>query len=388
MAGRLLDRSLQAFLLVDGNTRVVRYANDAFCGLVRRPRSEIVGVCFERVLRLVGSADCLRCLGIVKREGVPLMLSVEVDQPESLSPQTWELHLSPVEESKPQARSILIQVTDTTDLVQFREQIVRMNEELMVSSLAHHELAEKAKKLNAELGKALAVRDEFIAIASHELRTSLTSLGLQRQILERTLDASKGDANSIPVESVRKAMAVMNRQSRKLERLIESMLDLSRIEQGRLSMRVEDVDLGGLVTDVVAGMANEFSAAKTSVEVKVEGKVNGRWDPLRVEQVCVNLLSNALKYGENRPVSVSVSRQGANARIIVRDSGVGIAEVDHERIFQSFERAIPYRHISGMGIGLFVAREIAQAHGGSISVTSEPGQGSAFIFELPLHRDP
>jgi len=378
----LLDHSLQGFLLIEGQSLVVRYANTAFCELVRRPRSEVEGSRFRDVLPCAASEDCLRRTSRVAREGVSQSHSIEVNVPGALVPLTWELQLSPVDGSATSARHVLVQIMDMTESIEFREQMVRINEKLIVSSIAQQELAEKAEKLNAELGRALSVRDDFIAIASHELRTPLTSLDLQQQLLELTLESVQGDV--ISKDIVRKALDITNRQIQKLARLVESMLDLSRINQGLLRTRIEDVDLGALVSDLIAGMSNEITSARTTVDLIVEGKVTGRWDASRVEQVCVNLLTNALKYGERRPVIVRVTRQGANAQVSVRDSGLGIAEVDHERIFQRFERAVSYKHISGLGIGLFIAREIAEAYGGSITVKSEPGCGATFTFEIPL----
>lgn len=144
------------------------------------------------------------------------------------------------------------------------------------------------------------------------------------------------------------------------------------------------MDLSALVASVLLKFEYEVKIAKCEVQYNGEPGVVGFWDPFRIEEVILNLLLNAMKYGSGKPVEISVSRTDGQAVLAIRDHGIGIAREDQVRIFNRFERAVSYKHFGGMGLGLYISREIVIAHGGKISVQSEPAVGSTFTMTLPL----
>jgi signal transduction histidine kinase len=173
-------------------------------------------------------------------------------------------------------------------------------------------------------------------------------------------------------------------QGRRLKTLIDRLLDVSRMAAGRLELSRERVDLAELAREVVDGLREHAAAAGSELRLRVEGGATaGEWDRARVEQVLVNLLSNALKYGAGKPVDVTVEGAGGVARFSVADRGIGLSEVDLGRLFGRFERMAPVRHYAGLGLGLYISRHLVEAHGGAIRVASRPGEGATFTIELP-----
>ena len=175
-----------------------------------------------------------------------------------------------------------------------------------------------------------------------------------------------------------------DRQVRQFEKLVEELLDLSRIAAGRLEMQVADVDLAAVVRDVAGRFAMEFDRAGCAFECQAAAAVVGRWDRTRLEQVVANLLSNAVKYGAGTPVGVVVEQVDGRARLTVRDRGIGIAAEAHGRIFERFERGVTGFAYGGLGMGLYIVRQLVAAMGGVVRVESELGKGAAFVVELPL----
>ena len=238
------------------------------------------------------------------------------------------------------------------------------------------------KKTQGELEQAVQIRDEFMSIASHELKTPLTSLKLQSQLRKRAV--LKGDPSAFTLERLKKMFDADERQIQRITHLIDDMLDISRINSGKLTMNVEQFDLCEMVRDIAERISGHFTAAHCTVELDNCKSAIGNWDRFRIEQVLINLLTNAMRYGAGKPISIQVKASPAKAQIIVRDQGLGVAHVDHERIFQRFERAVPGDEISGLGLGLYIVRQILEAHHGSIRVESELGKGAAFFVELPV----
>nr|WP_281404522.1 PAS domain S-box protein [Pyxidicoccus fallax] len=235
-------------------------------------------------------------------------------------------------------------------------------------------------RLYREAQQAVRVREEFLQVASHELKTPLTPLSLKLQMLARS-------AESFPPENWPKLSAdveMMRQQVRRLSSLMDELLDVSRISSGRFSLTLEPVDLAAVVRDTAARFEPEVLRQGGRLEVDVPESLQGLWDWQRLEQVMTNLLSNALKYGGGQPVRVRVWREGDRARLEVRDEGIGIAPEALPRIFEKFERAVSDRHYGGLGLGLYITRQIVDALGGVIRATSEPGQGSTFTVDLPL----
>jgi signal transduction histidine kinase len=250
-------------------------------------------------------------------------------------------------------------------------------------------LAEAFNRMLAEIGRrqeqaqqAVRVRDEFLSVASHELKTPLTSLKLQVQSL---LDMPPEFADPEDAQRMKGSLALTDRQVRRLERLIGNLLDVSRIAVGRFHLSPEEVDLSAMVRDVVQQFSAEIARAGTTVTTSLPAECIGRWDPLRLEQVVVNLLANALKYGEGKPIEIGVSVAGEGARLVVQDQGVGVGAENHARIFERFERAVSVNY-GGLGLGLYITRQIVEAHGGTIGVESALGQGASFTVELPLRK--
>jgi signal transduction histidine kinase len=234
-------------------------------------------------------------------------------------------------------------------------------------------------RLFREAQDAVRLRDEFLSIASHELKTPLTSLRLQLSLIERLMSEESRLKVHPKLETAR-------RQVDRLASLVNMLLDVSRIATGRISLELSDVDLTHVVQEALERLRDVLEQAGCAVTFQAEGPAVGRWDALRLDQVVVNLLTNAAKYGQGHPIDIRVETTPERARLIVRDEGIGIAAEDMPRLFGRFERAVSVRHYGGLGLGLYISREIVEAHGGRVSVNSRPGEGSTFTVELPRSR--
>ena len=239
------------------------------------------------------------------------------------------------------------------------------------------------KRAEDALRKAVILRDDFLSVASHELRTPLTSLKLEVANLSRIARREATDAAPRLMAKVEK----IDSQAARLHRLIDELLDVSRIAAGRLELHVELVDLAQIVNDVGVRFTDEAARVGSTLNVSAPSAVVGRWDKSRLDQVVTNLVSNAIKYGDCKPIDVSLEGRHDRAVVTIRDRGLGIAPHDHERIFGRFERAASSRHYGGIGLGLWIVKQIIDALGGTVSVESKPGTGSTFTVDLPLHAD-
>jgi signal transduction histidine kinase/CHASE1-domain containing sensor protein len=223
--------------------------------------------------------------------------------------------------------------------------------------------------------ESLKLRDDFLSIASHELKTPLTALTLQSE----SLRASAGKATS---DSVARKADAIRRNVDRLTRLVATLLDLTRITAGRLEIHREDVDLVEVVTDVLARFEEEARRAGCDLRLEAPASLVGHWDRLRIDQVVSNLLANAVKYGPGEPIDVRLEARLDSARLTVRDHGIGISDADQKRIFERFERAVSDRNYGGFGLGLWIVRRIVEAMGGTIHVESAPARGATFVVEL------
>jgi hypothetical protein len=239
--------------------------------------------------------------------------------------------------------------------------------------------AEQQRARRAEA--AVRERDAFLSVAAHELRTPLTVLKLKLEGLEQLLAV-----RPLRPELADKAGARFHdalRQTSRLADLVERLLDVARIAGGGLELEIADVDLHAIAEGVVADLADAAKRARSDIRLTAGGDCRGRWDRARIAQVLAILVGNAIKYGHGKPVEITVSSDDKTAQATVVDRGIGIAEADLRRIFAPFERAAPSTSYGGLGLGLFVARGIVEAHGGTIAVASEPGQGARFEIKLP-----
>ncbi|MBI5069160.1 MAG: hybrid sensor histidine kinase/response regulator [Deltaproteobacteria bacterium] len=241
---------------------------------------------------------------------------------------------------------------------------------------------ERRETLEA-LQRAVAARDQFLSIASHELKTPLTALQLQLQSLQRLL-AGEQPADERMVTKVRTA----TRSAERLGELVNRLLEVSRLTTGQLELSPEPFDLAELVRRLAERFAEPLEDAGIVLAIHAPAPVRGRWDRGRVETIAASMLSNAIKYGAGRPVDLGAALRDGVARLWVRDRGIGIAPEDQARIFERFERAVPEHHYGGFGVGLWVARLVAEAHGGCIKVESKKGEGSTFTLELPRGEAP
>lgn len=244
-------------------------------------------------------------------------------------------------------------------------------------------LAMDNARLYREAQMAVHIRDEFLSIASHELKSPLTALQLQLEGIQNALARAGADEGADLGRLARRVSGAL-RTNQRLIALVENLLDVTRLLSGGLSLTLEVLDLGELVADVVHRFEEQAARAGTVLMLTAEREVTGRWDRVRLEQIFSNLLSNALKYGGGKPVDVRVVRHGEHAVVSVTDQGIGIEAADLERIFARFERAVPVRHYGGLGLGLYIACQAAQAHGGRLRAESTPGHGATFWLELPL----
>jgi signal transduction histidine kinase len=239
------------------------------------------------------------------------------------------------------------------------------------------------KDAHAQLEEAVRVRQDFLSIAGHELKTPLTSVLLNLRTVDKALQS--GARADEPRFAGR--WRAFGQQIGRLDGLVDQLLDVSRITAGKLVLAPEPIDLGALARDVVSRFSQPPTVEGSRIGVQVDGAVDGVWDRMRLEQILTNLLSNAVKYGGGRPISVEVRASGsgddAAASLVVRDEGIGMSAEDLGRIFGRFERAVSGRNYGGLGLGLWIVRQVVDAMGGTISVESQPGRGSTFTVRLP-----
>lgn len=230
-------------------------------------------------------------------------------------------------------------------------------------------------RLYEEQERRVRQREEFIAVAAHELRTPLAALQLNLQMLQREAHGEVHDRN----------VTLASAATRRMTSLVESLLDASVVngEQVRLDRR--KLDLAELVREEASQHAMLAKQARCALVVRADRPVEGSWDPRRLRQALANLLSNAFKYGAANPVELAVEQVDGVARLTVHDHGPGVPASEAEHIFDAFQRAAPLRHYGGFGVGLYLTRRIVEAHGGTIQVRSVPGAGTTFQVELPRH---
>src|SRR4051812_48369614 len=233
---------------------------------------------------------------------------------------------------------------------------------------------------NARLYKlaqeAISAREEFLSVAAHELRTPISAILL-------TLYGTQRLTQTPGLEGIRKKIAQMIQQLDRLTALVDRLLDVSRIRVGQLDLQPEEFDLAQCVRDVTARFTESASRVGCDLRVETPATVVGLWDQMRLEQVVTNLLTNAIKFCESKPIDVSLSGADGAVSLTVRDAGTGIPEERLPFIFERFERGVSARNYGGLGLGLYVTRQIVEAHGGSITVESRLGQGSVFRVQLP-----
>ncbi len=232
------------------------------------------------------------------------------------------------------------------------------------------------ERLFREAEEAAKVREEFLSVAGHEMRTPLTSLQFLLHTIQKRFESGQPER---AVEGLVRARAQLQR----LSDLTEELLDVTRIVAGRLTPELEEVDLAELARDVEEQQRESAARAGSELCIEAPSSVIGLWDRSRLEQVMTNLLSNAVKFGGGKPITIRVEADTAWATLTVRDEGIGISSSDQSRIFERFERAVSKKSYGGLGLGLWITHQIVAAHGGRIRVESDPGQGSTFRVELP-----
>jgi signal transduction histidine kinase len=237
----------------------------------------------------------------------------------------------------------------------------------------------RAERLLRELRDAVAARDAFIAIAGHELRNPMGAV----MIAATSLAHRAAHTEEVVPEWLAPRLDSLERQARLFVRRATAILDVSRISTGHLRLEPETVYLSELTLEVLEFFASELDRSRSPLTSNLAPAVHGWWDRVALEQIVTNLVQNAVKYGAGKPIHVAVSAEDGYATLTVRDGGIGISELDRERIFARFERAVTQHNHGGFGLGLWITRALVEASGGTIRVESTPGAGSIFTVVLP-----
>jgi signal transduction histidine kinase len=235
-----------------------------------------------------------------------------------------------------------------------------------------------------KMQKAIQVRDEFLAIATHEIRTPLAPIVLHLELIEQLLEKER--IAETDLQRVRNSMGIFHKHFERLTGFINKILDLSRIDSNQMNLSLQEVNLSNLAKEVSARFVVQLAAHGRNLHHfdECDSPLIGMWDSDRLEQVICNLISNAIKYGEKGPIEIRIFNQPGLAVLEVKDYGIGIAEGDQQRIFQQYERVNTELNIPGMGLGMYISQQIIKAHGGEITVKSRLGEGSIFAVHLPL----
>lgn len=277
--------------------------------------------------------------------------------------------VAPIRNSSGDVIMIISVIQDITERKRDEEELAR----LLVS--------EREARLEAE--KSIQMRNDFLLIASHELRTPITPIKMHFQLMKRQVESL--EPNTIPhQEYLLKAFNTSKRQLENLEKLTEDLLRVSQILAGKLVLNLKMVNLSELVREVIKNFETESQRAGCLVNFIDEPNVIGTWDKLMVEQIIVNIFTNAIKYGAGKPIDITVSKVDGKAILKVRDNGIGISKENLGKIFEKFGRVSSIKNFGGLGLGLYISKEYVSAHDGTIQVKSNLDQGSTFIVELPI----
>ena len=242
------------------------------------------------------------------------------------------------------------------------------------------ELEERVAARTEDLNQALAYRDEFLSIASHELKTPLTALYLQLQLLDRKIKSELAGEQKDQIS--KQALAALDR-SRNLKKLLDQLFDLTRLNSGKLDLQLSEFLVYPVVLDIVQSLQAESKGASLTLVAEPNDQLKIIADPMRITQVVTNLISNAIKYGNAGPVSIDFSENDKEFILRVEDKGIGIDPEHLDRIFERFERANKDPNITGLGLGLYITKHIVEAHGGRIEAESKLGVGTRFTVFLP-----
>lgn len=232
-------------------------------------------------------------------------------------------------------------------------------------------------EINRQLREAVRARDEFLAIAAHELRSPMHALMLQ--VASASAIARRNGSEEL-LHRLERMRVVLDRYVKRATLL----LDVSRINAGNMDLRLEELDLAEVLREVVETYAVEAAFHRVDLELQAPDALGGTWDRFAIEQIIGNLVSNAIKYGDGRPVLITLSRQAGHALLEVTDHGIGISAEDQARVFGRFEQVVTGQQRTGFGVGLWLARALIEAHRGTIAVRSAPGAGTSFTVRLPL----
>lgn len=250
-----------------------------------------------------------------------------------------------------------------------------------------HQYQKQIERLTLEKNQVIReiqAHDEFISIASHELKTPLTTTLLKLQtVLDNIRNVSLANFS---IQNLLEMLESAEQQAQTLGKMITDLLNVSLIRRGRMQLELEQVDLSEITKEIVKRFSEKARKENVEIQLKTHNNLKGYFDKVKIEQVITNLISNALKYGEQKPILVALSKAGSIGRISVKDSGVGVPRDVQQKIFNLFERGISIGNNSGLGIGLFVSNQIVKAHRGKILLASRPGKGSVFTIELPLRK--
>ncbi|MFC3607788.1 hybrid sensor histidine kinase/response regulator [Stutzerimonas tarimensis] len=268
------------------------------------------------------------------------------------------------------------------DLYRSRKRLALQLEALERGRREQEVLLAELRSTQVELEQAVRLRDDFMSIVSHEVKTPLNTLILEIQL--RKLQLARNNLGAFDVDGLNTMVERDERQIRSLIRLVDDMLDVSRIRTGKLSIQVAPVDLARLVPGVARNFAPQMKLHGCELTIESPESLEGIWDEFRIEQVLANLLTNAMRYGAGKPVHLRAGPAEGGVLIDVEDQGMGISPANLQRIFYQFERGEGSEGTAGLGLGLYIADQIVRAHGGRIEVRSEEGKGTRFSVWLPL----
>lgn len=375
----LSERSPQPMVAVEGETHVVSYANPAFTRLVGKKRKELIGRPFTEAVPEGVENACKALLDRVYRTGYPALLPEQKHRHSQPQPIYWSYSMWAILGADERPVGVMVQITDATETARFRQHAVEINESLIISAARQHELKGIAETLTAQLQNTVAMRDRFIAIMSHELRNPLATLSSGLELLR----LAEGDA-----DTVGSARDMMDRQLKQMVRLVDDLLDVSRITTGKLELHKERVELASIVRAaveesraIIDDQGHKLTVSLPSTPVVLAA------DPVRLTQVFSNLLNNSAKYSERGgEIRLSAEFNRGDIVVRVRDTGIGIPADKFPHIFDAFSQVDTSwkRRQGGMGIGLSLVKEFVELHDGRIEVDSNgETHGTTITIRLP-----